>query len=114
MPSKLLGDKDGQFNAAIGVAVDGDGNVFVSEENQRVQKFACHEGERSYSHAWSFLGALNRMKTVVFVISCPSWLGIVPRRSDLRRGQSLLPATQNRIGRKPRRPVVTAHRDQAR
>ena len=36
-----LGNANGQFNSAIGVAVDGDGNVLVTEENNRVQKFAC-------------------------------------------------------------------------
>jgi hypothetical protein len=36
-----LGNADGQFNAAIGVAVDGGGSVFVSDEKHRVQKFAC-------------------------------------------------------------------------
>lgn len=37
------GSGDGQFNQAIGVAVDASGNVFVfvSDFNNRVQKFAC-------------------------------------------------------------------------
>lgn len=35
------GAGDGQFDQAIGVAVDGGGNVFVADFNQRVQKFAC-------------------------------------------------------------------------
>ena len=30
-----------QFNSATGVAVDGNGNVFVCDENPRVRKFAC-------------------------------------------------------------------------
>jgi len=36
-----LGNMDGQFNSAIGIAVDAAGNVFVTDENHRVQKFAC-------------------------------------------------------------------------
>jgi hypothetical protein len=32
---------DGQFNRAIGVALDASGNVFVSDFNNRVQKFPC-------------------------------------------------------------------------
>jgi len=35
------GTGDGQFNQAIGVAVDASGNIFGSDFNNRVQKFAC-------------------------------------------------------------------------
>ena len=36
-----LGNADGQFNSAVGVAVDPNGTVLVTEENHRVQRFAC-------------------------------------------------------------------------
>jgi hypothetical protein len=36
-----LGTGDGQFNQAIGVAVNADGNGYVSDFNNPVQKFAC-------------------------------------------------------------------------
>jgi hypothetical protein len=36
-----LGNADGQFNSAVGVAVDPNGDVLVAEENHRVQRFAC-------------------------------------------------------------------------
>ena len=45
-----LGTGDGQFSHATGIAVDGQGNVFVSDyENQRVQKFNA-QGE--FMLAW--------------------------------------------------------------
>jgi hypothetical protein len=42
-----VGTGDGQFNQAIGVAVDAVGNVFVSDFNNRVEKFACSIGALS-------------------------------------------------------------------
>jgi len=36
-----LGNADGQFNSAVGVGVDPNGTVLVTEENHRVQRFAC-------------------------------------------------------------------------
>src|SRR5438445_13041698 len=35
------GGGDGQFANPTGVAVDGSGNVFVADGNNRIQKFAC-------------------------------------------------------------------------
>jgi sugar lactone lactonase YvrE len=36
-----LGNADGQFNSATAVAVDPNGTVWVSDQNPRVQRFAC-------------------------------------------------------------------------
>ena len=36
-----LGNGNGQFNGANGIAIDGDGNVFVADDGNHVQKFAC-------------------------------------------------------------------------
>jgi DNA-binding beta-propeller fold protein YncE len=36
-----LGNADGQFSSATAVAVDPNGSVLVTDENQRVQRFAC-------------------------------------------------------------------------
>ena len=36
-----LGRADGQFNSATAVAVDQDGAVLVTDQNQHVQRFAC-------------------------------------------------------------------------
>ena len=34
------GEEDGQFNHPVGVAIDGDGNVYVSDcDNHRIQVF---------------------------------------------------------------------------
>jgi len=41
-----VGFIDGLFNSALAVAVDRDGKVLVTDDNHRVQRFACPPAAR--------------------------------------------------------------------
>ena len=55
------GRGDGQFSHATGIAVDGQGHIFVADyNNQRVQKF---DGQGAFITAWTMASDLNSTGT---------------------------------------------------